>query len=431
MHATVKPSRTNPTPTALPPGLDLRLLARRPARLPDATVRAAANAPIPVARPMSAGPIVASVVVVTFNNLLFTRMCLASLLANTDGLDYELVVVDNGSRDGTPEYLRCVASANPHVRLILNDVNRGFAPANNRGLVHAKSDVFVLLNNDTIVPPGWLAGLVNHLSDASVGAVGPITNRIGNEAEIETDYTTYGEFLDFARRRREDRRVFDIPTPCMFCLALRRGVYERVGPLDERFEVGLLEDDDYALRVRAAGYRLVCAEDVFVHHFGEASFGGLVPTGEFGRLLETNRRRFEEKWGRPWQPYARRPSPRYQDVQQRIRRLVSETTPRGATIAVVSKGDKDLLDLLRADDRRASHFPQAADGSYAGCYPADSGAAISHLEEIRARGAEYLLIPAPGLWWLDHYPQFKEWLDIHYRSLPGEDCCLIRLSGEW
>jgi GT2 family glycosyltransferase len=437
MRATIERPKTNPEPApafcpgALPSDLDLRLLGRRPARLPEATVRGVMGAPIPVAPEMPPGLIAASVVVVTFNNLAFTRMCLASLLANTGGPAHEVIVVDNGSRDGTPDYLRAVASVNPRVRLILNSGNRGFAPANNQALAQAQGDVLVLLNNDTIVPPGWLEGLIRYLDDSGVGAVGPVTNRIGNEAEIETSYTTYGGLLDFARHRRENRRQFDIPTPCMFCLAMRRDVYERVGPLDERFEIGLLEDDDYALRVRAAGYRLVCAEDVFVHHFGEASFGSLVPTGEFGRLLEANRRRFEEKWGRPWQPYARRPAPRYEDVKRRIRRVVSETTPRAATILVVSKGDEDLLDLLRADGRCAWHFPQTADGSYAGFYPADSGAAITHLEELKNRGADYLLIPPPALWWLDHYPQFKEWLDVHYRSLPGDDCRLIRLSGEW
>jgi GT2 family glycosyltransferase len=430
-------------PAALPPDLDLRLLGRRPARLSDATVRAVMGAPIPVApqcrtaipvrRDVPAGlsddRIAASIVVVTFNNLPFTRMCIASLLANTDGLDYELFVVDNGSRDGTPDYLRAVASVNPHVRLILNDANRGFAPANNQALTPAQGNMLVLLNNDTIVPPGWLAGLVGRLIHPSVGAVGPVTNRIGNEAEIETEYTTYGEFLEFARRRREYHRHFDIPTPCMFCLALRRDAYERIGPLDERFEIGLLEDDDYAIRLRAAGYHLVCAEDVFVHHFGQASFGSLIPTGEFGRLLDANRRRFEEKWGRPCRPYARQRSPGHEELKQRIRRVVREYSPAGATILVVSKGDEELLDLSRADGRRAWHFPQAADGSYAGFYPADSRAAITHLEALRTHGAEYLLFPAPALWWLEHYAEFREWLDGRYRTLTADDCVLIDLTA--
>ena len=97
----------------------------------------------------------------------------------------------------------------------------------------------------------------------------------------------------------------------MFCVAMRRDIYDRVGPLDERYQVGLFEDDDYSLRVRTAGYRVVCAEDTLVHHFGEASFGKLVPTGEYAEIFEENRRRFEAKWRRPWEPHRRRESPAY------------------------------------------------------------------------------------------------------------------------
>lgn len=61
----------------------------------------------------------------------------------------------------------------------------------------------------------------------------------------------------------------------------------------------MFEDDDHAERVRAAGLHVVCAHDVFVHHFGEASFGKLVPTGEYGELFRENQRRFTDKWGRP------------------------------------------------------------------------------------------------------------------------------------
>jgi GT2 family glycosyltransferase len=71
-------------------------------------------------------------------------------------------------------------------------------------------------------------------------------------------------------------------------------VFASVGPLDEGFDVGMFEDD-YARRVRDAGYRLVCDEAVFVHHFGEASLGELAGDGRDGEMFDANRRRFEEK----------------------------------------------------------------------------------------------------------------------------------------
>jgi GT2 family glycosyltransferase len=404
---------------ALPDDLDLTPVSRRPIVLADAAVRAVGSAPLPVAPPRDdASAARASVVVVTYNNLLFTRMCLAALLVNTDWVNFEVIVVDNGSQDGTRAYLDELSRRNPQVRVIPNDANRGFAAANNQGLAAAAGDVLVLLNNDTIVPPGWLGGMIGHLRDEGAGCVGPVTNRIGNEAEIETDYRTYGQMLGFAARRREEHRggAFDIPTPCMFCLAMRRGAYERVGPLDERFEVGMLEDDDYALRMRAAGYRLVCAEDVFVHHFGQASFGALFASGEYGALIEANRARFERKWGMPCRPYARRPAAEYRRVADDLRSMVEAAVPPGTIVAVVSKGDDQLL---RFKHRIGWHFPRARDGGYRGHHPADGDDAIEQVRAIVADGARFLVFPRTAFWWLEHYRGLREFLDAGGRMVVG------------
>ncbi len=134
----------------------------------------------------------ASIVLVTFNQLVFTRACVVSLLANTPICpEYEVVVVDNASTDGTPEYLQEAAERQPRIRLIRNAENRGFAPAVNQGLRKARGDLLVVLNNDTLVPRGWLEGLSRHLADPGVGLVGPVTNSAPNEAQIEAPYRTY------------------------------------------------------------------------------------------------------------------------------------------------------------------------------------------------------------------------------------------------
>ena len=219
-----------------------------------------------------------SVVVVVHDGLPFTRLCIESILASTDAPPYELVVVDNGSADGTKEYLDSVGEAFAQVRVLRNDHNLGFPAGVNRGIGEARAQILALANNDVVVTPGWLSRLTRCLADPDIGLAGAVTNRIGNEAEIEASYRTYGELLAFAdeRARLNAEVVRDLGTATMFCLAMRREVWERLGPLDEEFGLGTLEDDDYSARARAAGLRIVCAEDAFVHHFGEASFGKLV-----------------------------------------------------------------------------------------------------------------------------------------------------------
>jgi GT2 family glycosyltransferase/glycosyltransferase involved in cell wall biosynthesis len=249
----------------------------------------------------------ASIVIVTYNNLDYTRLCLDSIYANTVYPRFEVVVVDNASQDDTPAFLQEFAASHSNCTVILSDMNDGFARGNNRGLAAARGDYLVFLNNDTVVPRGWLSRLIYHLRDPAVGMVGPVTNSIGNEARIAVDYTAIDGMEAFARdyTGRHFGETFDIRVLALYCVAMRRQVLDEVGPLDECFGIGMFEDDDYALRVHQAGYRTVCAEDVFVHHWGSASFSKLQDT-VYQRLFDDNRAKFEAKWGQKWQPHKYR-----------------------------------------------------------------------------------------------------------------------------
>jgi GT2 family glycosyltransferase len=253
----------------------------------------------------------ASVVVLTHDNLAFSRMCLASVLENTDYPNYELIVVDNHSSDGTVEELQRLEQLIPIVKVILNDHNVGFGPGNNQGLAAASGEILVLLNNDTVVPRGWLTRLGRHLADATLGLIGPATNRSCNEAQIDIPYQTYGEFQAVARAQgeRHERARLPIRMPMMFCVAFRRDTYELLGPLDEQYEVGMFEDEDYALRAKAVGLRVAWTPEVYVHHAYHASIGKLLPTGEYMRLVKLNQGRFEEKWGICWERHRPPPAP--------------------------------------------------------------------------------------------------------------------------
>jgi hypothetical protein len=103
---------------------------------------------------------------------------------------------------------------------------------------------------------------------------------------------------------------------------------------------------------------------------------------------------------------------RYRREVARVRQMVSREVPRGSIVAVISRGDDELMTL---DGRRGWHFPRTEKGVYAGHHPADSKAAIAHVEELRTRGAAYLVIPRTAFWWLDHYKEFGEYLERRCR----------------
>ncbi|MDI1276631.1 glycosyltransferase [Methylobacter sp.] len=246
-----------------------------------------------------------SVIVITYNNLELTRECLTSLDEYSQYDNMEIIVVDNASSDGTPDFLENWASGTSNRKLILNDDNRGFAAANNQGLNIATGDYLVLLNNDTYVTPGWVRTLIGHLQrDKTIGLIGPVTNNIGNEAKIDISYSDMSEMLvkSASYTRRRIAQLYPLRTAAFFCVMMSRDVFEQVGPLDEIFGRGFFEDDDYCRRVEKLGLRVVCAEDVFIHHQLSASFNKLKQQDR-QKLFEENKKIYETKWGE-WIPHV-------------------------------------------------------------------------------------------------------------------------------
>ncbi|HEX7155548.1 MAG TPA: glycosyltransferase [Thermoanaerobaculia bacterium] len=247
----------------------------------------------------------ASVIIVSYNNVELTRACVDSVLRNSMHPNLEVLVIDNASTDGSAEMLEQIDDR--RVRVLLNRENAGFAAANNQGLRVATGAYLVLLNNDTVVPRGWLPRMLRHLDLPEVGLGVAVTNFSGNESRINVPYTSIEEMHPFAERymREHDGIRFDIRVAAMYCVGMRRDVYERLGPLDEEFGLGMFEDDDYSHRARLAGFRVVCMEDVFVHHIGQASFKRLDPAA-YDALWKKNQAHFESKWGVQWEPHRLR-----------------------------------------------------------------------------------------------------------------------------
>ena len=404
-------------------------VSRRPLQLADGLVEALLDAPTPSCLPLIATttPTV-SVVVVTWNHLALTRWCLESLLDDPDARDVEIIVVDNGSTDATPEYLKELAAGVPGLIVVANEDNLGFAPAVNQGFALARGPVLISLNNDCVVPPGWTRRLAAHLEDPIIGMVCPRTNSAPTTAQIPTDHTNELGLrrADVALAENGPGSGHDTDDLTMFCVALRAETVTQIGLLDEQFAVGMFEDDDYSLRIRRAGLRLRVAHDVLVHHHGEGSFGDLYPDGRHSALFRSNRSRFEDKWGEGWTGHTRDADSAYVAMVYALRAELSERIEPGTRVAMVSKGDADLLAMGALT---VEHFPAGPDGGHLGHHPADSAAAIALVIAAWDRGVRCFVVPRTSAWWLDHYRDLTAQLSARFERRTDLDCGVIFEAG--
>ncbi len=247
----------------------------------------------------SLSPLV-SIVILTHNELSSTKQCLASIEAHTSQ-PYELLLVDNGSTDGTLDFLRAYAATRDHVRVITNADNRGFSAGNNQGLSLAKGDYVLLLNNDTIVTEGWLERMLAIFQRyPQTGIVGPMSNYVsGPQLVPNVSYKTLTEMESFAAQWAAEHagQSTQVARVVGFCLLARREVIERIGGLDEQFGTGNFEDDDFCIRAALAGYEVRIAQDVFIHHTGSQTFrsAGI----DYRQSMQRNWELFKAKWGIP------------------------------------------------------------------------------------------------------------------------------------
>ena len=239
-----------------------------------------------------------SIVLLTYNQWQHTHRCLQSL-AHAQEIDPELaveiIVVDNASTDETREALAAI----PGIKLILNDSNLGFAAGNNIGIQAASGENVIILNNDTIVPPYWLRRLAETAARVpNLGVLCPSTNTEELQAIHSVKYNSLEEFFQFNELLYENNRGAweTIEKACGFCLYLPRKTIDLVGVFDTIYGIGYFEDDDYSLRMRDAGLHLICAKDVYIHHFGSASFEGANMKRQLH--LQNGMTQFVFKWGR-------------------------------------------------------------------------------------------------------------------------------------
>lgn len=250
----------------------------------------------------------ASIIVLSCDSLEYTKLCIKSIRTTTARNIREIIVVENGSRDESVEWLR----EQEDIILLENEENRGYPAGCNQGIkVSSKGTDIFLLNSDALLCENTLFWLRMGLYDKDEnGTVGCVTNLALDDQKADGIDTAQDPFSFGARINVPTKYPHEVRIYCSgFALLIKRSVLEHVGLLDERFSPGKLEDEDYGLRVLTAGYRNILCRNSFAIHFGGVTFR---KSGEEERdILRRNRRKLNEKWGFETQYYlgARRDLP--------------------------------------------------------------------------------------------------------------------------
>lgn len=239
-----------------------------------------------------------SIIVLAYNHLDYTKLCIDSLYRYTSHIDFELILINNGSSDGTEEYFCSL----PDAIKIGFPKNIGVDKAINYGFRMARGKYTLNLSNDIVVTSNWLDNLITCAeSDKKIGMVVPVCGASSNNQQVDLNYHSLEEMQQFAKEYNVsnpnlwEERIKLVTYTCLF----RTEVQKAMGGFDEAFNPGAYDDDAISFRIRRAGYRLILAKDTYVHHFGSVTFNA-----EYAKnnLAQKNLNLFYSKFGvHPWQ----------------------------------------------------------------------------------------------------------------------------------
>ncbi|ADU67184.1 glycosyl transferase family 2 [Desulfurispirillum indicum S5] len=325
--------------------------------------------------PDTGGSVRVSVVIVNWNGRHHLEACLGSLFQQTMA-GYEVILVDNGSHDGSAAY---VAASFPQVRLVNLAENMGFATGNNRGIEQACGEYIVTLNNDTRVAPDWLETLVD-VADRypQAGMVGcricgfddsDVIDSLG--LKICSDGMSRGSFRNrrWSSLRLEEVEEILLPSAC--AALYKRAMLDETGYFDDDF-FAYAEDTDLGLRGRLAGWDAVLATEAVVYHKYSQTAGRLssfkvrlVERNHFWMVLKTFPLRFvialpvttTVRWFEQWRSIRRKQGTGAEALQQGSAWPMILATLQGAGEALA--GSPGMLRKRRYIMRRRKVTSQA------------------------------------------------------------------------
>ena len=220
-----------------------------------------------------------SIIIPCFNAVEYTKQCVESVLLQTN-TDYELILINNGSTDGTKEYFKFLKrrlkpkEKLQKVTIIQSTKNLGVARALNLGISKSIGKYICYLNNDILVTKEWLKKIVKAAkSDKQVGAVGTMFNAFEDKKIVklvEKDKKTV-DVLAQTISAKNSGRIKKAKTIHGLCMFIKKSVFKKVGLFNENFYPCFGEDIEFCERLKKNGYKLVDAADVFIFHYWNKS----------------------------------------------------------------------------------------------------------------------------------------------------------------
>jgi GT2 family glycosyltransferase len=227
-----------------------------------------------------------SIVIPVFNQLHYTRQCLDSL-NHANVADGQIIIVNNASTDGTAEFL----AARPQIRTLNNAENRGCGFAWTQGAKLSDRIWTIVMNNDVLVPPGCIEGLISFAEENQCDIVSPAMC----EGELNYDFPAHA--ADFICRLKDAKRR---NVAHGVCFMVHRRVFEAIGYFDGDPKLGGYEDDEYFRRARGAGFRLAITGRAFLHHFGSITQKSMQAAAGQKRKGLGDREYYRRKTGQTW-----------------------------------------------------------------------------------------------------------------------------------
>ena len=203
-----------------------------------------------------------------FNAVEYTKICLESLVRYSD-IPFELILVNNGSADGTKKYFDCVkkhlkSSFLKKLTVINYKENKGVPHALNLGVALSSTEYFIYVNNDVVFSPNWLSKLYYAASNSAknIAVIGTMFNNVKPKFAL-SDINKTAKAVEIANYRKTEYA----PTVHGLCMTVKKEVFNDIGMFDEKFFPCFGEDIEFCDRAKKAGYKLLLAKDVFVYHF--------------------------------------------------------------------------------------------------------------------------------------------------------------------